>query len=116
MVRILPPCPIVQPTRRWSSDKQIALPASVQDALLTLHNNNDGSPLSQSAPERQLGQLTTLQRHQLAHVPFENLLLYYSPHRTLSLDNGGLYEKIVERSGAGIASRTMGSSKPRWAG
>ncbi|MCJ1270825.1 DUF1279 super [Lobaria immixta] len=110
MVRILPPCSIVQPTRRWSSDKQIALPASVQEELLILHNNNDGSLHSQSAPERQLRQLTRLQRYQLAYVPFENLLLHYSPHRTLSLDKGDLYGKIVKRSGAGFTVHSIGAS------
>lgn len=51
--------------------------------------------------ERKLELLTALQRYQLAHVPFENLALHYSPHRTISLDASDLYEKIVGRRRGG---------------
>ena len=39
--------------------------------------------------------LTTLQKHHLATVPFENLDLHYSPHRTISIDKDDMYEKVV---------------------
>ena len=42
-----------------------------------------------------LSYLAALQRYQLTHVPFENLLLHYSPHRKISLDKEDLFEKIV---------------------
>ncbi|KAJ6021941.1 arylamine N-acetyltransferase 2 [Penicillium herquei] len=39
--------------------------------------------------------LVALQRYQLAAVPFENLNLHYSVHRTISIDPQDLFEKIV---------------------
>lgn len=41
--------------------------------------------------------LRKLQRRQLASVPFGSLILHYSQHHTISLDEAALYTKIVER-------------------
>ena len=41
--------------------------------------------------------LTSLQKYQLAAVPFENLELHYSSHHTITLDPQHLFHKIVER-------------------
>lgn len=80
--------------------ERIALPTSVQDRLLSLSRSHD-DPSSSLSPDEQLAFLTTLQQYQLSHVPFENLSLHYSPHRTLSLDVSDLYGKIVERRRGG---------------
>lgn len=42
--------------------------------------------------------LHTLQKYNLAAVPFENLDLHYSIHRTISIDPQHLFEKIVSRN------------------
>ena len=39
--------------------------------------------------------LTALMRYQLAKVPFENLVLHYSPHQEASLDPQDLIEQII---------------------
>lgn len=62
--------------------------------------------------------LKTLQKHHLAAIPFENLSLHYSSHRTISLDPEDLFEKIVvQRRGGycmennllfGIVLRSLG--------
>ncbi|KAL2255933.1 hypothetical protein VTK26DRAFT_2457 [Humicola hyalothermophila] len=54
-----------------------------------------GHNARQLVSEDPLGFLTRLQRHHMARVPFENLGLHYSTHRTLSLDPEDLFEKIV---------------------
>ncbi|MCJ1467014.1 N-terminal acetyltransferase [Pseudocyphellaria aurata] len=77
--------------------ERIDLPVSVQDRLLSASSRRD--ELSSHVEELEL--LTTLQQHQLAHVPFENLSLHYSTHRTISLDANDLYVKIVERRRGG---------------
>lgn len=43
-----------------------------------------------------LSLLEALQRYQLASVPFENLDLHYSVHRSISTDPQSLFEKIVD--------------------
>ena len=45
--------------------------------------------------------LRSLQQHQLAHVPFENLSLHYSLDKVLDLDPDALYEKIVTKGRGG---------------
>jgi len=45
--------------------------------------------------------LRSLQRYHQVRVPFENLTLHYSRHRTLSLDLDDLFEKIVVHSRGG---------------
>lgn len=39
--------------------------------------------------------LSVLQKYQLSHVPFENLILHYSGERQVSLDKDDLFNKIV---------------------
>lgn len=52
--------------------------------------------------EDDLDYLSALQKYQLSHVPFENLLLHYSKERLISLDQDDLFEKIVaSRNGRG---------------
>lgn len=41
--------------------------------------------------------LTRLQKRSLCKIPFGNVALHYSPHKTLSLDSAALYHKLVER-------------------
>ncbi|MCJ1467015.1 N-terminal acetyltransferase [Pseudocyphellaria aurata] len=77
--------------------ERIDLPVSVQDRLLSASSRRD--ELSSHFEELEL--LTTLQQHQLAHVPFENLSLHYFTHRTISIDASDLYVKIVERRRGG---------------
>ena len=55
----------------------------------------------QARKDDDLGFLTALQRHQLARVPFENLVLHYSTHHSVSLDPQHLYRKVVDRGGMG---------------
>lgn len=40
--------------------------------------------------------LEVLQRHHLAAVPFENLSLHYSVHRSISIDTQGVFNKIAQ--------------------
>lgn len=60
-----------------------------------------GLPSSFQDGDRNLTNLRTLQQHQLARIPFENLALHYSPDRTIHLDADYLYDKIVNRSRGG---------------
>lgn len=43
-----------------------------------------------------LSLLRALQRYQLAAVPFENLSLHYSVHRSISTDDREVFDKIVD--------------------
>jgi arylamine N-acetyltransferase len=43
-----------------------------------------------------LDHLGLLQRYQLAAVPFENLDLHYSAHRTISIDHEDVFEKVID--------------------
>ena len=52
-------------------------------------------------PEQQLSYLALLQKHYLIKVPFENLLLHYSWHRTINVDPEHLFDKIVLQPGRG---------------
>ncbi|KAI9877940.1 MAG: N-terminal acetyltransferase [Pleopsidium flavum] len=45
--------------------------------------------------------LTTLQKHQTATVPFENLALHYSTHHSITLDPEYLFAKVVGRGRGG---------------
>lgn len=53
------------------------------------------TPAKLHEPSNALKFLTTLQKHQLATVPFENLSLHYSPQHNVSLDPDDLYSKII---------------------
>lgn len=44
-----------------------------------------------------LAALGRLQRRQMASVPFGSLILHYSQHHTISLDEAALFTKIVDR-------------------
>lgn len=55
--------------------------------------------------------LTTLQElmvYHLARVPFENLIIHYSSHHSVSLDPEHLYHKIVERGHGGYCMENTG--------
>ncbi len=52
--------------------------------------------------------LRLLQRHQMAHVPFENLSLHYSTDHQISIDPQALYRKIVERRRGGYCMENSG--------
>lgn len=55
--------------------------------------------------------LTTLQKlmtYHLARVPFENLIIHYSPHHNVILDPQHLYHKIVERGFGGYCMENNG--------
>ena len=56
---------------------------------------------SMKQPTDDIQFLTSLQKHQLATVPFENLALHYSKHHTISLDPNDLYTKIVTNGRGG---------------
>ena len=47
-------------------------------------------------PPRDYALLHALHVHQLAAIPYENLLLHYSQARTVSLDPQQLYEKVIK--------------------
>ena len=67
--------------------QRIRLPASLREvAVSEIADTSEG-----------LTFLTSLQKHQLACVPFENLELHYSSHHTITLDPQHLFHKIVER-------------------
>lgn len=55
----------------------------------------------QTKEQELLALLEALQKHQIATVPFENLSLHYSPHRTISLDPDVLFDKIVRKKRGG---------------
>ncbi len=65
----------------------ISLPKDSQDLQHTSSKLHE--------PNNALKFLASLQRHQLAAVPFENLTLHYSSHHSISLDPDYLYNKIV---------------------
>ena len=46
--------------------------------------------------DQQLEFLTSLQQHQLANVPFENLAIHYSSHHAVFIEADLLYSKIVD--------------------
>lgn len=59
------------------------------------------TPTKLHEPKNALDFLTQLQQHQLCTVPFENLSLHYSPHRTITIDAEHLYTKIVDNERGG---------------
>ncbi|KAG5294996.1 N-acetyltransferase [Histoplasma ohiense] len=52
--------------------------------------------------------LTMLQQRQLAAVPFSNVVLHYSQHRTISLDPDYLFHKLIERGLGGYCLENTG--------
>lgn len=70
---------------------------------IELPKNLRQSPVAQQShasveDETALSFLRTLQRYQVAAVPFENLNLHYSAHRHISIDAQKLFEKIVDNT------------------
>lgn len=57
--------------------------------------------VSDVSDEQKLRYLGTLQRHHLVKVPFENLSLHYSWHRTVDVSPLVLFNKIVGQPGKG---------------
>jgi arylamine N-acetyltransferase len=55
-----------------------------------------------------LASLTELQRRHLSTIPFGNVVLHYSQHRTISLDNDLLFHKLVERGLGGYCVENTG--------
>jgi arylamine N-acetyltransferase len=80
--------------------ERISLPETVRNALLP-ETNTFNSHQSHDDQAR-LNLLATLQRYQLAAVPFENLNLHYSTHHSISIDPQDIFHKVVDqRSGRG---------------
>ena len=48
-----------------------------------------------------LSYLTSLQKHHMAAVPFENLSLHYSPYHVIQIDPQSLFHKIVDKGHGG---------------
>lgn len=71
--------------------KRIKLPQKYQDAELLK------DPKLALTKEHGLPFVTALSRYHVCNVPFENLELHYSAHKTISLDMTDLYTKFVER-------------------
>ncbi|KAI9789245.1 MAG: N-terminal acetyltransferase [Peltula sp. TS41687] len=55
-----------------------------------------------------LDYLTSLQKHQMAAIPFSNLSIHYSKTPNISIDPKDLYHKIVERGHGGYCMENNG--------
>lgn len=66
-------------------------------ALPTHHRHEPGTASRSAArsAENGLPYLTALQQAALLHVPFENLELHYSHHKTISANPAVIYDKII---------------------
>lgn len=53
-----------------------------------------------ASPTLSLSYLTTLFTHQITAIPYENLIIHYSPSHTVSLDPQTLFDKIITPPGA----------------
>ena len=73
---------------------RIALPQAVRDSLREGGNGRDA-----------LKALTTLQQYHMAAVPFENLELHYSSHRSLPQETEIVYENVVVRRRGGMCAQ-----------
>lgn len=77
-------------------------PEQVNAYLVRIGHPKPNPEDSSSANHYGLGLLASLQRQQLASVPFENLSLHYSGHDySVSLDPEAVYAKIVTRRRGG---------------
>lgn len=86
--------------------ERLSHPPRYDDARLVKYFNHvhlptDKIPDWHECPERAVVQLQTIQQHQLARVPFENLSLHYSPHHGVDLHPDFLYDKIVNKGHGG---------------
>ncbi len=68
---------------------------------ISLPHTHHISTTAHQGPHTLLVTLTTLQKYNLASIPFENLSLHYSLHHTISLDSEALYDKLVEKRRGG---------------
>ncbi|KAI9838318.1 MAG: hypothetical protein M1819_005586 [Sarea resinae] len=59
------------------------------------------SPAHAQSLDQGLSFLRTLQKYQVAKVPFENLSLHYTPHHSVSIDPQHVYHKVVDRGWGG---------------
>lgn len=80
-----------------SGEQPIYTPAQLRQYFDYIHVPEHTWPDLES-PSPTLPFLSLLIRHQLSHIPFENLDLHYSPHRTVSLDPDHLFHKVITRS------------------
>ncbi|RAQ51159.1 N-hydroxyarylamine O-acetyltransferase [Aspergillus flavus] len=69
----------------------IKLPQKYLDSIVLKDKTQAGTK------EHGLPLLQALTRYHTCHVPFDNLVLHYSPHKTVTLDLAELYTKIVRR-------------------
>lgn len=66
------------------------------DRIGLLQSYRESSVAQKNNDQDSLDFLGLLQRYQLAAVPFENLSLHYSAHRTISIDHEEVFEKIID--------------------
>ncbi|KAJ5929895.1 arylamine N-acetyltransferase 2 [Penicillium verhagenii] len=80
---------------------RIHLPTQYRESFVIKHGAIDNDDA--------LDFLAVLQRYQLAAIPFENLNLHYSVHRTISTDPQDLFDKIVtlNRGGYCMENNTL---------
>lgn len=69
----------------------IALPPKYRDSIVLKDATQAGTKT------HGLPFLQALTRYHACHVPFDNLVLHYSAHKTVTLDLSALYNKIVHR-------------------
>lgn len=68
-------------------------PDQVKDYVVYIHLPERYHPDSKPALNKEL--LAAIHVHQLAKIPYENLVLHYSNHKAVSLDPDVLFKKIV---------------------
>ena len=69
---------------------RISLPQRYREQAFEISDSN--------STDQQLEFLTSLQQHQLANVPFENLAIHYSSHHCVFIEADFLYSKIVDNA------------------
>ncbi|KAK1836030.1 arylamine N-acetyltransferase, pineal gland isozyme NAT-10 [Podospora conica] len=74
------PPPVLSPSQVTSYLTYIGLPPSLHPS---------------ASPTLDLTYLTTLFTHQITAIPYENLIIHYSPSHTVSLDPQALFRKII---------------------
>lgn len=75
--------------------ERIKLPQKYLDSIVLK------DPAQAGTKEHGLPLLRALTRHHTCNVPFENLVLHYSAHKTVTLDPAKLYTRIVRRRRGG---------------
>jgi hypothetical protein len=86
--------PIYSPEQLSRYFDKINIPSDLRQDVwdMTLSALNGGASARNTLT---LSNLEALQRYQLASVPFENLDLHYSSHRSISIDPQTVFDKIV---------------------